>query len=55
MSLQTSSQGTEDELDEGQEEWLSEGILTDDDGNTMVCIIISVIHFCKCKLCISVF
>ncbi|XP_045489607.1 uncharacterized protein LOC111001685 isoform X2 [Pieris rapae] len=33
--IETSCQGTDDELDEGQEEWLSEGILTDDDGTTM--------------------
>ncbi|CAH4034376.1 unnamed protein product [Pieris brassicae] len=33
--IETSCQSTDDELDEGQEEWLSEGILTDDDGTTM--------------------
>ncbi|CAK1555940.1 unnamed protein product [Leptosia nina] len=33
--METASQNTEDELDEGQEEWLSEDILTDEDGNNL--------------------
>ncbi|XP_038221056.1 uncharacterized protein LOC119838970 [Zerene cesonia] len=33
--VDTSEPGVEEELDEGHEEWLSEGLLTDDDGNTM--------------------